>query len=223
MMRSILFEPAPPAASGTAISPDGGRLAWRRAQEREFFQDNLFQVIDNPRPDPPRRPAAESQIPVGLRENRVSFPGRQTAGPSRDSELPVQLGRPPMKHGENKLAKSGDSKPVFSPGMSSADRYWASQPEPVRALRFAKPEEREAMAQQLSKQGYAIDAPIMVWGWDPEQTMRLRQDYGYTWVPSAFQPQIPVAPGLAFPGTPSYDPNQIPPGSIPVSLDFLKV
>lgn len=209
MMRTISFEPA---ANLPAMPLEGGRLARQRSQERDFFQENLTQFLQEPQPRPPARTAA-SQVSVAARDNRGIFAGRQTAGTVR-----TEVAR---DRGQDKLAKSGDASPVFPPGMSSADRYWAMQPEPVRALRNAKPDEREGLAQSLSKQGYAIDAPIMVWGWDPEQTMRLRSEYGYTWVPSAYQPQIQIAPGLAMPGIQSYDPTQPPPGSIRVNLDFL--
>ncbi len=209
MMRTISFETA---ANLPAMPLEGDRLARRRSQEHGFFQENLIQFLDEARPQPPTRPAA-SQVSVASRHNRGIFADRQTAG-----SIGAEVIR---ERGENKVAKSADTPPVFTPGMSSADRYWAMQPEPVRALRYAKPDEREALAQSLSKQGYAIDAPIMVWGWDPEQTMRLRTEYGYTWVPSAYQPQIQIAPGLAMPGIPSYDPTQPPPGSIRVNLDFL--
>jgi hypothetical protein len=105
--------------------------------------------------------------------------------------------------------------------MSPTDAYWAEQPEAVQALRDCPQNQRYAMAQELYTQGYTIDMPIMVWGWDPLMTMTLRQNEGYTWVPSAFQPNIPIGPGIANVwNVPSYDPNNPPPGSIKVSTDF---
>ncbi len=96
------------------------------------------------------------------------------------------------------------------------DAYWNSQPAAVQPLRtMANENQRAALAQQLSSEGYKIDVPIMVWGWDDAKTTALRQSYGYTWVPSlGEQASIPVAPGLTFPGLPSYNPNNPPPGSI---------
>jgi hypothetical protein len=104
--------------------------------------------------------------------------------------------------------------------MTPDQAYWASQPAAVQALQNLPPDQRQALAEQLSNQGYAIDVPIMVWGWDPLATMVQRQIDGYTWVPSADQANIPVGPGLNVPGYPGYDPNDPPPGSIPVSTAF---
>jgi hypothetical protein len=98
------------------------------------------------------------------------------------------------------------------------DSYWASQPAPVQALRtMQNQEQREATATQLASEGYSIDVPIMVWGWDPSITMAMRQSEGYTWVPSALQASVEVAPGLSSLGTSAaYNPNNPPPGSITV-------
>jgi hypothetical protein len=98
------------------------------------------------------------------------------------------------------------------------DSYWASQPPPVQALRtMQNQEQREATATQLANEGYSIDVPIMVWGWDPSITTAMRQSDGYTWVPSALQASVEVAPGLSSVGTlAAYNPNNPPPGSIAV-------
>ncbi len=109
------------------------------------------------------------------------------------------------------------------PITSETDAYWALEPKEVQALRTIQDyKERHAKAQDLIHQGFSIDSDIMVYGDDPYITMRYRQDMGYTWIPAAGQPNIPVAPGLKFPGLPSYDPLQQPPGSIKVSTDFVK-
>lgn len=95
------------------------------------------------------------------------------------------------------------------------DAYWAKQPAPVQQLReIDDPDQRKALATQLAAQGYSIDVPIMVWGFDAGKTMALRQQYGYAWVPSALQQPIELAPGLSFPNMPSYNPANPPPGSI---------
>lgn len=78
---------------------------------------------------------------------------------------------------------------------------------------------RGEMALQLAQSGEIIDGPIMVWNWDPYTTMLVRQTDGYTWVPSYLQPPVMVAPGLTYPGLPSYDPNDPPVGSIKVSTN----
>ncbi len=104
------------------------------------------------------------------------------------------------------------------PRETSADRYWDSQPPAVQALRDIKdPNVRAQTASNLASQGYTIDVPIMVWNWDPEATMTVRQNMGYTWVPSSGQPNVGSAPGLG-----GYDPTHIPAGAIPVTLDFAK-
>ncbi|HME10043.1 MAG TPA: hypothetical protein VKG25_23500 [Bryobacteraceae bacterium] len=98
--------------------------------------------------------------------------------------------------------------------------YWAHQPPETRALpTFDDETQRSAQAIQLAGQGFIVDVPIMIWLWDPLKCMQLRQSYAYTWVPSALQPPIAVAPGLVVPGQPVYDPNHPPPGSIKVSVD----
>jgi hypothetical protein len=74
--------------------------------------------------------------------------------------------------------------------------------------------DRESMASLLAAEGYTIDVPIDVWGWDAEKTMSARRTYGYTWVPPARGANVEVAPGLAFPGAPSYDAKNPPLGAI---------
>ncbi len=109
--------------------------------------------------------------------------------------------------------------PVLSddnPAFDSA--YWLSQPTEVQSLQnLAAP---EAAAIALAEKGFTIDVPIMVWKWDPWKVMRLRLQYGYTWVPSALQPPVQEAPGVNLPGLVPYDPNNPPAGSIKVSINI---
>jgi hypothetical protein len=99
--------------------------------------------------------------------------------------------------------------------------YWASQPPEVRALAAINdPGQRTAQGAQLATNGFTIDVPIMVWGWDPYLLMQLRQQFGYTWVPSALQPNVTIAPSLSQPGVVPYDPLHPPPGSILVSTNI---
>jgi hypothetical protein len=113
------------------------------------------------------------------------------------------------------------TKAIDKSKMTPTDAYWAEQPVAVQALRNCPDDEKFSMAQDLAKQGYAVDLPIMVWGWDPLVTMTLRQQEGYTWIPSAFQPNIPIGPGITNAwNLPSYDAKNPPPGSIKVSTDF---
>jgi hypothetical protein len=122
-------------------------------------------------------------------------------------------------------ASTPASSSTTESGSSAVDQqeafdnaYWASQPAPVQALRtMQNQEQREAVATQLANEGYSIDVPIMVWGWDPSITMAMRQSEGYTWVPSALQNPVEVAPGLPNLGTlAAYNPNNPPAGSITV-------
>jgi hypothetical protein len=103
--------------------------------------------------------------------------------------------------------------------MTPDDAYWASQPAAVQALRYMPEDQRYYAAEALAQQGYTIDVPIMVDGQDPLATMMQRQADGYTWVPSALQPNIPVGPGISWPG-PAYDPNSPPAGAVMVTTDF---
>jgi hypothetical protein len=81
------------------------------------------------------------------------------------------------------------------------DAYRASLAPEVRELMempdMTQPERdgKAARAADLAQKGFTIDVPIMVWGWDPYLVMQLRTQFGYTWVPSALQPQIAVPAG----------------------------
>lgn len=97
------------------------------------------------------------------------------------------------------------------------DAYWSKQPDAVQKLReIEDPGQRAQMAGQLTAQGYLIDVPVMVWGWDAAKTTQLRQSFGYTWVPSAESQQVSSAPGLTAPGVTAYDPAHPPAGSLAV-------
>jgi len=103
------------------------------------------------------------------------------------------------------------------PTLAFDNSYWAQQPAAVQPLRTMPESERTNYAQQLASEGYKIDVPIMVWGWDPSMVTSMRQADGYTWVPSAMQNPVEVAPGLGALGNlAAYDPNNPPPGSITV-------
>jgi len=95
--------------------------------------------------------------------------------------------------------------------------YWASQPAAVQQLQnISDPNQRAQLATQLTEQGYKVDVPIMVWGWDPQKVTDLRQSFGYTWVPSAGQTPVQEAPGLNVYGLQPYDPTNAPANSIQV-------
>src|ERR1700680_3713189 len=107
-------------------------------------------------------------------------------------------------------APQKEAAPVSTPASSSQsvdDAYWSKQPAAVQQLRDIQDQgERTLLGTQLASQGYSIDVPIMIWGWDPGITTQLRQSDGYTWVPSALQQPIAEAPGINVPGLTPYDP-----------------
>ncbi len=85
---------------------------------------------------------------------------------------------------------------------------------------YAEQDARTVRAIQLATTGgEIIDVPIDVWGWDPFKVMFLRESYGYTWVPSALQGNVALAPGLSQPGVAPYDPKNPPPGAVIVSTN----
>jgi hypothetical protein len=99
--------------------------------------------------------------------------------------------------------------------------YWASEPPELQALpAIADFTQRTTRAAVLAAQGFIVDVPIMVWGWDPYLVMTMRANYGYTWVPSALQPNVSVAPGVTQPGSVPYNPANPPAGSIKVSTNI---
>jgi hypothetical protein len=104
-----------------------------------------------------------------------------------------------------------------APTLAYDNSYWAQQPAAVQALRTMPDSQRSGYAQQLAAEGYKIDVPIMVWGWDPSLVTSMRQADGYTWVPSGNQDPVQMAPGLGSMGEmAAYDPKNPPPGSIMV-------
>jgi hypothetical protein len=99
--------------------------------------------------------------------------------------------------------------------------YWASQPPAIQALQsITDQEQRATVAARLATRGFTIDVPIMVWGWDAFLMMTMRAQFGYTWVPSALQPPVTIAPGDEQPGVTAYDPLHPPAGSIEVSTNI---
>ncbi len=139
-----------------------------------------------------------------------TLPGNNSPAPASTTPAPAT---PPAT---TKAPAVSNSETLSLAPDAADDAYWNAQPAAVQPLRtMANETQRAALAQQLASEGYKIDVPIMVWGWDAAKTTALRQSYGYTWVPSlGEQASVQVAPGLTFPGLPSYDPNNPPPGSI---------
>jgi hypothetical protein len=169
----------------------------------EFARRILELLAEGARPEQPAPGGAPGQKPVGGRQVLVA----SDSGLRFDADLPE-----PERWDE-----------IFD-WKASAEAYWSRQPEEVRRLRNLEDlREREALAAELAAKGHTIDVPIMVWGSDPLRVMLLRRLYGYTWVPSALQPPVGVAPGIEFPTLPAYDPARPPAGSILVDLSFAQL
>lgn len=115
------------------------------------------------------------------------------------------------------VSASSDAETAEESAEAFDQAYWAAQPAAVQALQnIQDPDERTQMATQLANEGYTIDVPIMVWGWDPAQVTSLRESYGYSWVPSALQSPVESAPGISETGLQVYNANNPPSGSISV-------
>ena len=101
--------------------------------------------------------------------------------------------------------------------------YWASFPEDVQILNNLESfsDERMAKAVELAIAGTVVDGEIQARGMDPWATMKLREGYGYAWVPSLLQPPITLAPGIMVPGVVPYNPAAPPVGSIKVSSNIM--
>lgn len=114
-------------------------------------------------------------------------------------------------------APADDSLAAHDPILQFDNKYWASQPKEVQALRNIDDQgQRSILAAQLAASGFKIDTPIMVWGWDPAKVTNLRHTLGYSWVPTAFQNPIAEAPGVDDHGSQPYNPTNPPAGSLAV-------
>ena len=148
--------------------------------------------------------------------SQTSVPRQNLAAPASPASGSSAPAAPEVVTSASPSVAAAESKDWYT-GNAADDAYWSQQPPAVQHLRDMKDRsQRAAVGAQLASEGYSIDVPIMVWGWDPAITTQLRQSYGYTWVPSALQPPVQVAPGLSFPGLQSYDPAHPPAGSIEV-------
>lgn len=146
-----------------------------------------------------------SKIALSIAPIVTSGAQTQSSGAASSAVTP-----PPANSDDGTLA-------AHDPILQFDDRYWASQPPAVQALRNIDDQgQRSILAAQLAASGYKIDAPIMVWGWDPAKVTNLRQGMGYSWVPSAFQNPIAEAPGVDDHGSQPYDPTNPPSGSVAV-------
>ncbi|MEP7354275.1 MAG: hypothetical protein ABI824_13695 [Acidobacteriota bacterium] len=174
----------------------------------------------------PQGPLSPNSITQGSRQFLVTVSQPDATATSVTSTVaPMQtLGAGALAAAASISADAALAGAVTAPPpapTNEVDAYWATQPPAVQVLRTLNTEtERGAKAQELAKQGYSIDVPIMVWGYDPLATMITRKSEGYTWTPSMGQPDPQTPPGISFAGLQSYDPTKPPVGSIKVSTDF---
>jgi hypothetical protein len=137
------------------------------------------------------------------------------------ANIPTMLGMGPVP-GTAAVQQLTTQPAVTAAPISEVDAYWDAQPAAVQALRnMPDGAAKNQLALNLANAGYSIDTQIMVWGWDPQMTMTVRENQGYSWVPSFGESNIPVGPGLSMPGNPSsYSPSNPPSGAIQVSTAF---
>lgn len=212
------------SATGQVAAPTAGKSG------REGFRD-LLSAAGGAGEDHPA--ARESVSPASWDATRVAPPpptsSPASAGNTGGSTSTTESNYDPFLQYVNSTSAPPEPASSSTPAASSAlaestpltaqqafdDAYWAAQPPAVQALRNAPADQRVQMATQLAQSGYSIDVPIMVWGWDPYTTTNVRQADGYTWVPSALQSSVSVAPGVTFDGS-SYNASDPPAGSIAV-------
>lgn len=218
-------------------TPAGGTTASRATGSNKSFSSQLASEIAQGRSEAAtsgagasRASTAAGQTLAGRQdlaaasgaERAIDSPLTTTSSTSSTSDIPTMLGMGPVAGTAPVQVPAAAASQSGTQEMTEADAYWAAQPAAVQQLRYM-PEgpAKDALAQSLEDQGYAIDTQIMVWGWDPQMTMIAREAYGYTWVPSYGQPAILVQPGISDPFQPStYNPDSPPAGSIIVSTAF---
>ena len=198
---SLLAAKEPAQKSSRGISP------------QESFRQQLAAVFGNGQERQERNPTGFSMgASSGAAGRQISVTRPEDGSPS--SVTGTEGAKPEATREPATYPKLSADKLTLPPNAPD-DAYWSQQPAAVQQLRYMpKESDRQKLAEQLAGQGYSIDVPVMVWGWDAGETMSLRQSYGYTWVPSANNAPIQEAPGIQMPGLTAYNPNNPPPGSI---------
>ena len=201
------------ASSGGIVSVGGRNQPPQSQSFAAELSDRLASTTKNQAQaaELPAKLPASQQIVTW--RNPGPIPGPTSGAPSQPSGLNgLVIAFPSTSSGASSTVPA---RPA-SAETSFDNAYWAQQPAAVQQLQsIQNPAQRAELGEQLAQQGYSIDVPIMVWGWDPATTTAARESMGYTWVPSAEQNPVEVAPGLTFPGT-TYNPSSPPAGSITV-------
>jgi len=173
------------------------------ASGKGTFAATLAQVTVDPNLSLVDSRASQSQIPVARQNSAAALSGWNALIP------------PTATVPSTGPAVAADSMAHWYASSAADDAYWAKQPPAVQQLREIQSEpQRYQVANELASQGYSIDVPVMVWGWDAGITTQLRESDGYTWVPSALQQPVSEPPGIDLPGLTPYNPANPPPGSI---------
>jgi hypothetical protein len=201
-----------PALTEAIVSASGRNQASQSQSFAAELSDKLSSTLKSGSP----AAALPASLPAGQQIVTWRDPGpiSPPTSPTQPSGLNgLVITYPSGTAGATSTAAAGSED---SPTTSFDEAYWAQQPAAVQQLQnIQDPAQRAEVATQLAQEGYTIDVPIMVWGWDPATTTAARESMGYTWVPSADQQPVEVAPGLTYAGT-SYNPAQPPAGSITV-------
>jgi hypothetical protein len=208
------------SGSGSALSAKGSEVAGRTSAGSQY----LVTVTSGTK-------GAGTGNGTAATETHTSTPitsaatatGTRTPSPTTiaPSDVPTMLGMGPVA-GTAPVQQVNNPTPQTTAPVTEADAYWDAQPAAVQALRnMPDGPAKNQLALNLANQGYSIDTQIMVWGWDPQMTMTVRENQGYSWVPGYGQSNIPVGPGLSMPDNPNtYNPGNPPADSIQVSTAF---
>jgi hypothetical protein len=201
------------ANKASSITP----LPVTRQNPRAFAQElsklgNAGNVVAAKIPETSSQTIAAGQVSVTAAAHRELATGFAALIPATTNVSPAIAAAAPAEVMGN--SKTGAVKHWYANDPVD-DAYWAKQPAAIQQLReIDDRDQRLALGTQLARQGYSIDVPIMIWGWDAGKVTAMRQSNGYTWVPSALQEPVQAAPGLTGPGIIPYDPLHPPPGSI---------
>lgn len=193
---------------GQSILSSGGPLPLASANQAftDAFRNELVSVLES------------TLQKYGINPNGITISVNPASSPGQGRQnIVTPAEATPISITSPAPAPAASATASTTPPPSFDDAYWDKQPAAVKQLRdTTDPTKRSQLAAQLTGQGYDIDVPIMVWGWDPQKVTDLRQSFGYTWVPSAGQAPLPEAPGVTVPGLQAYDPKHAPARSIQV-------
>jgi hypothetical protein len=225
-----LHSTLPSETNASATRPSSNAAASKSTSDS--FHGALSDAVKPASRESIGRGATGSENPVPTTTNSPSSSATSSGSSSAGSSASASSPPPADSLLDSLFGGSSNAAPAVStPQLSTEsktapvdaqqsfdDAYWAAQPPAVQALRTIQdPDQRAELATELANDGYTIDVPIMVWGWDPSLITSARQADGYTWVPSALQNPVEVAPGLPAVGSvAAYNPNNPPSGSIAV-------